>query len=141
MKDLVTKEKFIELRAEGRSFDSIAKELNVSKTTLITWSQKLKREINNARYLAYQRIIEQYQMTKIERINSLMQQLQKINNAIDEKDIKELSYKDLILLKEKLINQLNGEASNMKYLTGDFNDGLNSMIDYSNKLEITLPLE
>jgi transposase len=141
MKDLKTKERFIVLRAEGRSFESIAEELNVSKTTLITWSQKLNREINNARYLAYQRLIEQYKMTKIDSINSLMQQLQKINNAIDEKDIKELSYKDLILLKEKLINQLNGEASKMRYQTGEFNEGLSSLIDSINKSEITIPLE
>ena len=141
MKDLETRERFVELRAQGRSFESIAEELNVSKTTLITWSQKLDREIQNARYLAYQKLIEQYKMTKIERINSLMQQLQKINNAIDEIDIKELSYKDLIILKEKLINQLNGEASNMRYQTGEFNEGFNSLIEYTKKQEITIPLE
>jgi len=141
MKDLETRERFVELRAQGRSFESIAEELNVSKTTLITWSQKLDREIQNARYLAYQKLIEQYKMTKIERINSLMQQLQKINNAIDEIDIKELSYKDLIILKEKLINQLNGEASNMRYQTGEFNEGFNSLIEYTKNQEITIPLE
>jgi len=141
MKDLETRERFVELRAQGRSFESIAEELNVSKTTLITWSQKLDREIQNARYLAYQKLIEQYKMTKIERINSLMQQLQKINNAIDEIDIKELSYKDLIILKEKLINQLNGEASNMRYQTGEYNEGFNSLIEYTKNQEITIPLE
>jgi len=41
MKDQQTKEKFIELRAKGLSFDKISRELRISKQTLINWSKKL----------------------------------------------------------------------------------------------------
>lgn len=39
MKDYKTKERFIELRAQGLSFDSIARELEVSKPTLIQFDE------------------------------------------------------------------------------------------------------
>ena len=38
-------QKFIELRAEGLSFDEIAKRVNISKPTLIKWSKELKDKI------------------------------------------------------------------------------------------------
>jgi orotate phosphoribosyltransferase-like protein len=49
MKDLAVKEQFVELRARGWSFDRIAKELKVSKQTLINWSRELVLEISNRR--------------------------------------------------------------------------------------------
>lgn len=42
MKDQETKERFIELRAKGLSFDKISKELKVSKQILIDWSRGLQ---------------------------------------------------------------------------------------------------
>ena len=41
------KERFIELRAQGFSFDKIAKELGKAKQTLIDWSRELQDEIAN----------------------------------------------------------------------------------------------
>lgn len=47
MKDQETKERFVELRAKGWSFDRIARELKVSKQTLINWSRELALQIGN----------------------------------------------------------------------------------------------
>ena len=52
MKDLQTKEKFIELRARGLSFNKIAEEIEVSKPTLLKWSSEFSEEIANRRFLA-----------------------------------------------------------------------------------------
>ena len=38
-------QKFIELRAEGHSFDEIAKRVQISKPTLIKWSKEFKEQI------------------------------------------------------------------------------------------------
>ena len=51
MEILETKEKFIELRAKGWSFDKIAKELGKAKQTLINWSKELEDEIDNLKAL------------------------------------------------------------------------------------------
>ena len=142
MKDLETKERFVELRAQGRSFDSIAKELNVSKTTLITWSRELEKEINNAKYLAYQRLIEQYKLTKIERADLIMQALQRVNDAIGQKDVNAMSIKELLMLSDKLENQLNSLTLNVEYRTGEtINVKWDDQFKLNGEQEITLKLE
>ena len=141
MKDLKTKEKFVELRAEGRSFDSIADELKMSKTTLIKWSQELDREISNAKFFAYQRLTEQYKITNQERINCLMRKLQEINKALDKKDYNELSVKELLNIQEKLENKLLNEISEMKFRTGEFENPFKGINEIAEKAEITIPFE
>ncbi len=37
------KEKFIQLRAKGLSFDKISKELNISKPPLLKWNEELMK--------------------------------------------------------------------------------------------------
>lgn len=41
------KQKFVELRAEGRPYSEISKELNVSKPTLTEWAKNMETEIAN----------------------------------------------------------------------------------------------
>ena len=43
-------EKFIELRAQGFSFDKIAEEIGTSKPTLLKWSSQYGRELEQAQY-------------------------------------------------------------------------------------------
>ena len=47
MKDIHTKERFIELRGQGLSLAAIAAEIGVSKPTLINWERDLKERIDN----------------------------------------------------------------------------------------------
>lgn len=47
MKDTDTKQRFIELRAKGLSFDKISDKLNTSKQTLINWQSEFNAEIAN----------------------------------------------------------------------------------------------
>ena len=142
MKDLETKERFVELRAQGRSFDSIADELKMSKTTLIKWSRELEKEINNAQYLAYQRLIEQYKLTKIERADLIMQALQRVNDAIGQKDVNAMSIKELLMLSDKLENQLNSLTLNVEYRTGEtINVKWDDQFKLNGEQEITLKLE
>ena len=53
-------QKFIELRAEGHSFDEIAKRVQISKPTLIKWSKEFKEQIAEvSKVIEEQFIIEQ----------------------------------------------------------------------------------
>ena len=74
--------KFIELRGKGNSFDRIAKELNVSKATLINWSNELKQEVGN--YVAMERdaILERYKMTKKHQMELYGEQLTSIREEL-----------------------------------------------------------
>lgn len=60
MKDQGTKEAFVELRANGETFEEISNILEVSKTTLIKWSKELKYEINNYKELRREYLTKLY---------------------------------------------------------------------------------
>ncbi len=102
------------------SFKNISKKLKISKTILIKRSQEFDREINNVQYLAYQNMIEQYKVTKQEKINFLIKELHKIYEALNQKDYNDLSVKDLIFIKEKFENDLKNEFQKVTYRTENF---------------------
>ncbi|MBK8552798.1 MAG: hypothetical protein IPL53_17745 [Ignavibacteria bacterium] len=106
MKTNEQKEKFVQLRAEGNSFDKISDMLNISKPTLINWNVEFKKEIDNLEYLKYQSILEQYKLIKQKRIEFLSEHLSKINEAINNKNYEDLSIKDLIMIRKNLISEL-----------------------------------
>lgn len=76
------KEKFIELRAKGWSFDRISKELHVSKATLITWSKGLALEIRNHRELEREALLEQVSLTHEAKIQFLGDLMTKIRQEL-----------------------------------------------------------
>ena len=101
-----TQTKFILLRSDGLSFDKIAKELKVSKVTLIQWSKLFEDNIKELQFLAMVEIKKQYSNTVAKRYETLLQQLDKIDNAILEADLSEESLKDLIQLQQHTYSQI-----------------------------------
>ena len=55
-------QQFIELRAENVSFAKIAKQIKVSKTTLIGWAKDCELEIENRHTVTYEALNEQYKV-------------------------------------------------------------------------------
>ena len=97
---------FILLRADGVSFDKIAKQLKVSKVTLIQWSKLFEDNIKELQFLAMVEIKKRYSNTVAKRYETLLQQLDKIDNAILEADLSEESLKDLIQLQQHTYSQI-----------------------------------
>lgn len=58
MKEIQCKEKFIELRSQGLSFEKISKD--VSKPTLIKWNQEYSQEISNLIFFHSEKLIEKF---------------------------------------------------------------------------------
>ncbi|MHB9005175.1 MAG: helix-turn-helix domain-containing protein, partial [Coriobacteriia bacterium] len=75
MKEMEIIEKFIQLRAEGKSFDKIAKLIKVSKPTLIAWEKKYKGEIDELKWSRFENILEKYKLTQEDRIARLAKEL------------------------------------------------------------------
>jgi transposase len=119
MTDVKLKEKFIELRAGGVSFDNIANKLKKSKTTLIKWQSELDKEINNLKYSEIQNLIEKYKITKQRKIEFYSKQLEKVYEALEKKDYESISVKELNDLREKIENRLSDEKEKIKYFTGE----------------------
>ena len=101
-----TQTKFILLRSDGISFDKIAKELKVSKVTLIQWSKLFEDDIKELQFLAMVEIKKQYSNTVAKRYETLLQQLDKIDKAILEADLLETPLKDLIQLQQHTYSQI-----------------------------------
>lgn len=90
MGDLEDKEKFIELRAKGWTFDKIAKELHKRKATLIDWSKELESEIANRKAIELEALYEKHYLLKEQRIEKLGNLLNKIINEIENRNLKDI---------------------------------------------------
>ena len=87
MKDNQTQNRFIELRAQNWSYARIAKELGVSKQTLINWSKQYEIEISNLRAIELEELQEQYQLTKAARIQLLGLELKRLRDELAKRDL------------------------------------------------------
>lgn len=117
MKDLETKEKFIELRARGLSFNKIAEEIRVSKPTLLKWNSEFGKEIGNRRYLASEELLERYQLMKASRMEIFAKTLSQALQELQTRKFDLLSTKELLTLINYLDSHLSKEAKSVNYLT------------------------
>lgn len=110
MKDQETKEKFVELRAKGLSFDRIAAELHVSKQSLINWAKELENEIGNMRRIELEALQEKYYMLKSQRIELFGEKLKAIKDELDKRNLSDLPTDKLFDLFVKYFNLLKEES-------------------------------
>lgn len=101
---------FIQLRAGGRSFFSIAKELQVSKQTVINWSKELEEEIATRRAVELEALLEEYNLTKQGRLRSLGSLLNRLQAEVENRDLSEVPTEKLIALFLKTGEQAEKEA-------------------------------
>lgn len=71
-------EKFIELRAQGLSYDRIAEETGTSKPTLLKWSSQYGRELEQAQYFELQALLQQYGLMRKNRVEGVSILLQAV---------------------------------------------------------------
>ncbi len=110
MHDAETQQKFVELRAQGRSFSRIATELNVARRTLVDWSRKFQFEIQNQRAIELEALQEKFLAPREERLQRLGVQLAAVEAELKQRSIAELSTPRLFSLAESLRRQLQREA-------------------------------
>ena len=106
---------FITLRANGKTFDHIAKKLNKAKSTLIQWSKLYQDDINDMIFLSMQSLKEEYQHTQREKYKKLLEHLAKVDKAITEIDLSRATIKDLILVRNDIQNSLNDMEKSTRF--------------------------
>lgn len=106
MKDAATKDRFVELRAQGKSFAAIAEELSVSKPTLIEWSRDLRVQIANLRAVNDEALRERYRLTKEHQLQALSHQLEIIQTEIDKRGLTDIPTDKLYGILFKLAGEL-----------------------------------
>lgn len=110
MELLETKERFIELRAKGWSFDKIAKELGKAKQTLIDWSKELQDEIANRKALELEALYETYYLLKENRLQTFGAMLTKIKTEVESRDLSDVPTDKLLDLFLKYNSQVKEEV-------------------------------
>ena len=115
MKPAETKEKFIEMRAEGYSYLDIEKALGVSKTTLIKWSNDLQIELKNFSTVRMDYLCQQYSLTKEARIKLLGELLGRVNNELSSRDLSKVSTEKLFELTLKLTEAHGKERADLTF--------------------------
>lgn len=109
MKSQETKTEFVRLRASGKSFDYIAKELNISKSTCSSWEKELKDVIAELKQEQLNELYDAYFMTKEARIKKLGGILDKIDDTLEQADLTEVPLEKLLDFKLKYTEALKSE--------------------------------
>jgi len=117
MELLETKERFIEMRAKGYSFDRIAKELGKAKQTLIDWSKGLQDEIANRKALELEALYEKYYLLKENRLQTFGELLNKLKQEVMSRDLSNLPTDKLLDLFLKYNSQIREEVIEPTYKT------------------------
>jgi hypothetical protein len=128
-------QQFILLRADGISFDKIAKQLNTSKPTLIQWSKLLEDEIKDIQFHSFIAIKETYKHSQKSKYEMLLKQLDKIDTGINGADLKETNIKDLFSIKNNIIMQIENIEKRV-----EVNPNITQTDTYGMKEQLTLNL-
>jgi len=114
-KTLEEKEKFIQLRAQGMSFDRISNELNVSKPVLLKWNGEFLDRIKEAQFYELENIVEKYSLMRAKRFEVhsklLSSALQELQERAESNKLKTLSTEKLFQLVEELEQRIEKDTS------------------------------
>lgn len=109
MKTADKKAEFIELRAKGLSYSKIAEQLHISKSTCTNWAKELEAEVKKLQEDRLADLYNLYAMDKESRIKRMGTALQKIDTALEQKNLAELPADVLLKLKLKYEQELKTE--------------------------------
>jgi len=116
MHDEKTVQRFIELRAQGRTYAQLMTELGVSKPTLIAWSRKHQFQIQNLRAIELEALADQWLASVTERVKALGQQLHRVEAELATREVKDLTTAQLYTLARSLRHQI-GELTGSVHFT------------------------
>ena len=105
-----TKEKFLELRANGQSLSAIASELAVSKSTVVKWSKEYQVELANYQALAYDGMLKRYKIGKEHSIKLWADLLDMAQAELKQRGLKDVNTLELIRIAEAMSAKLTSEV-------------------------------
>ena len=112
------KEKFIELRTQGKSFDEIAQILNVGRSTLFNWQADFRKELQELRFTEYDALARKRHLTRKEKLQREISLLEKVDSQIDSADLSKLDIKELFKLREKTLSKIDSELNSVGITVG-----------------------
>ncbi len=114
-KDNDTKNRFIELRGNGLSFDKIVKDIGVSKGTLLKWDKEFKQEISEVRFIELESMIQKYGVLRTERVKSYGEMLEKYRKELGNRDLSDVSTNKLLDMALIVEDRLREEIKDIRH--------------------------
>jgi hypothetical protein len=115
-------DRFIELRASGKSFKNISSELSIPYNDLLNLSKKYSYEINNLKAIELDYIANRYQISKSQRIEFIGSLISKLKNELNSRDLSDIPSEKLIdyLLKYSQLLGKEIEPTTFKQINSGF---------------------
>ena len=108
-------QQFIELRTQNVSYERIAKQIKVSKTTLINWAKDCEQEIQNRRAITYEALNEQYKVGQQHRLQMWSEQLEAVRAELKRRGLGDVPTTKLVELLDTLTEKLRAEAYRVEF--------------------------
>jgi hypothetical protein len=102
MKDLKTKQKFLELRAQRKSFRAIEEEVGISRRTQAIWEKEYKEELEHLKAVELEAVLERYRLTVKDMVEQYCIDLQRVNEELQRRDLADVPTPKLYDIKLKL---------------------------------------
>jgi len=112
------KDRFIEMRVAGLSFDKIAAAIEVSKPTLLKWGIEFSTQTADLASVKYQAFLEQHRLTAREQMQESVELLKKVMMAIKAKDLEKENLRTLLEMKRDLEDGVNKLSAHYKEAAG-----------------------
>lgn len=119
MELIEVKQRFIELRAQGMSFDKIAQKLNKAKQTLIDWSKELEEEIANYKALELEALYESCYLLKEARLKQFGGIVNKLTEELQGRDLSDVPTDKLLDLYLKYSDKVKEEIVEPSFKTSE----------------------
>ena len=116
------KEKFVNLRAQGKSFAEIADILDVARSTLFNWQADLTNELREQRFVEYDSLCRQNHLTRKELLERNIELLKRIDSEIDSSESAKANIKDFFKLRDFLLSKILKELNSANIRIGEKTD-------------------
>lgn len=128
------KNEFIELRAQGLSYQKISDTLNISKPVLIDWGQEFQNQILNLKTIDQEYLQQKYLKTKEQQLKNFSELLERLNQELESRDLKDLSTKDLLQQVLIVSDKLESQRKKLKVIVEvDYLNNISNMMSYDTK--------
>ncbi len=114
-----TRDKFIELRANGVILAKCARELDISYNTAVNWNRELQEDISAAKAFIDEELIEKYRMTKEKKIEMYGERLLALQDELAKRDLSEIPTHKLFDMMQKSYKALEAEIKWPIFMTDE----------------------
>jgi len=102
MKDMETKNRFIEGRGQGKSMRAVAEELGIGLQTVVRWERELKEQIENQKAVELEALLERHHLTLQAQIERYAVEIARLDEEIQMRPLTDVSTPKLYDIRIKL---------------------------------------